>query len=232
MSVPFIALSERVVPIVSVERTGHSKILGTGFRLHRPDLLITAKHVVAGTDRIYAADVEPNQSGVEEGFEERVLIPSKRTLVPDDGGADLAAVILEETAPRECFTLAPKNGPDSVGNVLGAPVASFGHPVGPEPDRISPRIMFGHVQRRFVHITNEHKYLAYELGFPAFPGQSGSPVMLDSPRLRSRDNVLAVVTSSMVYSNRSSAASATWAIGLALWPFADWIASITSTMRR
>ena len=86
----------------------------------------------------------------------------------------------------ECFAVGvPPQVTAAVGTaggrsaLIGQAVGSFGFPELLESPW--PRYMHGHIQRLFRHRDVERNldYEAYELGFPAFPGQSGSPAFLD-----------------------------------------------------
>ena len=106
-------------------------------------------------------------------------------------------------------------------------VASYGY-VGNNDDTTTSRMMFGHVQRAFRYSDEDsgYGYRAYELGFPAFAGQSGSPVMLNREgRADMRRTIVAVVTAYHSYSR--DAASATWALGIVLAPFSDWLSAVS-----
>ena len=192
--------------------------LGTGFRLARSNLVVTAKHVVGQFVKCAVVSNRPSDSM-------STVTPSEETLFPPDAGADLAVLVLEETGDWQRFALQPPS--DS--SVLGMRVASYGFPAHKTNER-TPRIMFGHIQRIYIHADDKHqdRYSAYELGFPSFKGQSGSPVFSDELTPKARQNVLAVVTNSIVYrqSAEPTTASASWAVGLALAPFADWLNSI------
>ena len=76
---------------------------------------------------------------------------------------------------------------------------------------------------------SDYAYKAYELAFPAFPGQSGAPVILDNLRVPNpRLYAAAVVTESVSYSSgQGEPAEATalghWAVGAALDAIGDWL---------
>ena len=92
--------------------------------------------------------------------------------------------------------------------------------------------MKGHIQRVFDRLPlgdSAYEYKAYELAFPAFPGQSGAPVILDNFRVSEPRNYAAgVVTESVSYSSaHGDSAEATaagyWAIGASLDAIGDWL---------
>ena len=208
-----VRLAERVVVVAKATSAG-LELHGTGFRLGRPDVVMTAKHVASNCrDDCFVIFDKGDGRGLSS-FEH-----VGRIVVPPDSGADLAALILRDAGAWETFNLAPR--PDFL---LGMPVGSFGYPEDTRPGKVEPRMLIGHIQRIMGHETDSYRYVAYELGFPAFPGQSGSPVFSD----RGRDNVVAVVTQSKMRSRSVPAASSSWTIGISLYPFEDWKQSILS----
>ena len=198
----------------------YTPMLGTGFRLGRPDVVVTAKHVVDQGYRQYA--VAAKKANV-------VQIQLTRVVEFPDAPADLAVLLLDGVSnPWQCFRLLEHgDGKDA----LGESVASFGFPVH-ESDSFTARFMVGNIQRQYQHQDDEREesYFAYELGFPAFPGQSGSPVVLHGNTAAVHLNALAVVTNSVAYFDHPSAAS--WAIGLSLAPFGDWLSSFVPSNSR
>ena len=166
----------------------------------------------------------PGQEGTTYAIAQDVLYP------PDDE-ADLAAMILPDTGPWQCFHLPEPEVFDDL-TMLGDRVVSYGFPVH-ETDATTPRMMFGHIQRRYEYTHKAFSYSAFECGFPAFGGQSGSPALSNSLTLpHARRNALAVVTANITYEQRDNedddllCVSASWAIGLSLAPFRDWLMSL------
>ena len=95
--------------------------------------------------------------------------------------------------------------------------------------------MVGHVQRRYWHDDPDERherYEAYELSFPAFGGQSGSPICLREVPNPYRHRVAAIVTNSFPYFAPDRPMAAFWAVGLVVGPFSDWIGSSTQKDRR
>ena len=208
-----ILLEERVVRVQTEGEVFHK---GTGFRLGRPDLIITARHVAEGCSPCVVSARRGSRT-----FKEKVL----RIQYPPQPEADLAALILERSPHTwQYFSLM-----DKPAHELGQKIMSYGYPgVGRES---TPRLMSGHVQRVYLYARAPYRYRAYELGFPAFRGQSGSPVFLDDLSTGARNNVLAVVTSSVTYNQDIRdllSASASWAVGLPLFPYTEWIESIAN----
>ena len=213
-----IHLDERVVRVHTEGQPLHQ---GTGFRLGRPDLIITARHVAEGCSLCYVSA----SMGGSPAIKEKVL----RIEYPPQPEADLAALILEGPSHGwQYFTLM-----DKPAHELGQRIMSYGYP-GHEAES-TPRLMSGHVQRVYVFTKNTYRYRAYELGFPAFRGQSGSPVFLDDLSQGARNNVMALVTGSVTYNQNVRdllSASVSWAIGLSLFPYAEWIESLVNEPTR
>ena len=209
-----IHLEERVVLVHTEGQVLHK---GTGFRLGRPDLIITARHVAEECSLCFVTAKMRGSLVVKE----KVL----RIEYPPQPEADLGALFLEGSSDAwQYFTLM-----DKPAHELGQKIMSFGYP-GHEAES-TPRLMSGHVQRVYLFTKDTYRYRAYELGFPAFRGQSGSPVFLDDLTTGARNNVLALVTSSVTYNQHVRdllSASVSWAVGLSLFPYAEWIGSIVN----
>jgi len=219
-----IFLGERVVKLIGPD----NRMLGTAFRAHRPDVLLTAKHTVRNVDTAVGPilALEPSRrfyAGITD-----ILYPDEKS--------DLAVLVVEEGGGMnaQCFAVGmPAEVTAIVGTAAGRPsvigqaVGSFGFPLLDDIESPAPRYMHGHIQRLYRHRDRERSldYDAYELGFPAFPGQSGSPVFLDGRG----DNAIAVVTRGIQYGStegRDIAADASWAVGISLEPYAGWIRSV------
>ncbi len=192
--------------------------LGTGFRLIRPDLIVTARHVADQCKPCFVASWSQDGKAIE-------LV--QRVETPPDPKADIAALLLENSGPWEHFRLTAQPAIE-----LGRRVGSFGYPV--VEDGLTPRMLLGHIQRVYEY-EDEHgrySYAARELSFPSFGGQSGSPVFSNELSPGARENAIAVITNSTVVQALevkgagASPTSASWAVGLSLYPFADWLSSL------
>ena len=107
---------------------------------------------------------------------------------------------------------------------LGEEILSIGYPLLANEKPVKTRTMRGHLQARYVYQADPYEYSAFELPFPAFPGQSGSPVIRDW----AREEVIGVVTESIKYSTElgDDRTEARWTIAASLAPLADWTASL------
>ena len=225
-------LHDCVVPIYGCadKRPPHN-FLGTGFRLIRPDLIVTARHVVSGFD-LYA--IGANRHG---GLAVVDVFYSSNVSYAPDQNLDLAVIRLEpsEEGSWQCLGLRPEEYVRSSGS-YGTPVATFGYPEHGSKG-VSPRIMFGHVQRSFEYERDNWSYSALELSFPAFHGQSGSPILLnDQGRSDWSDKVVGVVTTSVYYEQDRGdgpAAVGSWAVGVSLlrYDLATWLQSHATQLR-
>lgn len=189
-------------------------VVGTGFGIARPGIVLTAAHVVKGVPR--------NLLQVVSAFYNPALSFEVDEIVnhPD---ADIAALVIRGGESLEYFELGePPSGHNDI--PLAEDVLSYGFPILAGERPIWPRMMKGHIQRHYQHVDEEYRYSAYELGFPAFPGQSGSPIFLD----KGRNIVVGMVTNSVSYGSEcgDSAVNVSWATGIALIPLADWIRSL------
>ena len=189
--------------------------IGTGFGVAKPGVVLTATHVVK--------DIPHNQLFVVCTFYSTLLI-CKVDKVISHPKADVSALMIKPEKPLEYFTIGkPPNGYNDF--PLATDVLSYGFPIMVNEKPVQPRMMKGHIQRQYLHKDKEYVYSAYELGFPAFHGQSGSPVF---PDLFNRDTVIGVVTRSISFSleQGNTRADASWAIGASLISILDWIEAL------
>jgi len=188
--------------------------IGTAFAVHQPHILLTADHVVSRDSDVLPIVLDTSHSPVRYPQVRRIARHPK---------ADVAALLLEEDGPS-CFDI-----PQPHVFYLGDEIASYGFPMVGSEKPIPARFAKGHIQRIFNYREDVYDYLAYELGFPAFPGHSGSPVFLDTLRANNRNLAVGVVTNSVSYSSTQGdevTASASWALGAALLPLKDWLQSL------
>ena len=211
-----ISLGKRVF-MLSGENTAEPPI-GTGFSVNRSELVLTAGHVVQGHPRVLVV----NTSG-----QKLQIVPSSRIVFHST--ADIAAILLPDGVwhDAEYFELGipPPGYPDFP---LGEEVASYGYPQLGVEKPIPARLMKGHLQRRFQYSDQRYTYSSYELGFPAFHGQSGSPVFLDNLTPRARDKAMGVVTKWISFRSemKGDVLETSWAIGASLAPLSDWIKAL------
>ena len=192
--------------------------LGTGFNLERPGLVLTAQHVVQGRSSVNVV----NTSGP------RQQIVQSSQIVPHPT-ADVAAVMLPTDlwGDAEYFRIGIPS-PGFTDFPLGEEVASYGYPQMGTEKPIPPRLMKGYLQRQFQYSDRCYTYSAYELGFPAFHGQSGSPVFLDNLTPHARNMAVGVVTRWVSFGSEAAGevSAVLWAIGASLTPLADWIRAL------
>ena len=211
-----ISLGKRVFMVFG--KTANEPPIGTGFSVNRSELVLTANHVVKGHSRVLVV----NTSG-----QELQIVPSSRIVFHPS--ADIAAILLPAGVwnGAEYFELGipPSGYPDFP---LGEEVASYGYPQMGVEKPIPPRLMKGHLQRRFQYRDQGYIYSSYELGFPAFHGQSGSPVFLDNLTPRAREKAVGVVTKSISFRSETqgNVSEVSWAIGASLTPLSDWIEAL------
>ena len=211
-----ISLGKRVFMVFG--ETADRPPIGTGFSVNRSELVLTANHVVECHSRVLVV----NTSG-----QELQIVPASR--IVSHPCVDIAAIFLPAGVwyDAEYFELGipPSGYPDFP---LGEEVASYGYPQMGAEKPIPPRLMKGHIQRKFKYKDNDYIYSSYELGFPAFYGQSGSPIFLDNLTPRARDKVVGVVTKSISFRSETQrdVSEASWAIGASLTPLSDWIEAL------
>ena len=207
-------LGEMVVVVAEGVPGEQESPLGTGFRLTRPDLIVTARHVADQCEPCFVVSVRQGGKAIVESVE--------RIARPPDSKADIAALLVESSVPWQHFRLAARRDIE-----LGRRVGSYGYPV--VSSGLTPRLLLGHIQRVYVY-EDEHgryRYPARELSFPSFGGQSGSPVFSNEISPRARVNAVAVITASSVVRGLDAPhAFASWAVGLPLFPFAEWLSSL------
>ena len=216
---------------------------GTGFAVLRPNVVITAAHVVEAYLPDLPRVLDTSQNPLKYlDVETVVLHPS----------ADVAALIVKN-ANEGCFFRLAEFNKDYY---LGDEILSYGFPLVGNEKPIPSRLMKGHIQRVFdrrPRSDSAYEYKAYELAFPAFHGQSGAPVILDHLRVpeprhnpdpscrvvpgqsvlqlrlfTSGQYAAGVVTESVSYSSaHGDSAEATaagyWAVGASLDAIGDWL---------
>ena len=139
---------------------------------------------------------------------------------------DVAAFHVDHAEPEQdfdCFLRGePANGYSDF--PLGEDVFSVGYPLLADEKPVRVRMMQGHVQARYPYRAAPYEYEALELPFPAFPGQSGSPVVRDW----ARQEAIGVVTESVRYSTElgEDRTEAHWTIASSLAPIGDWLDSL------
>ena len=102
---------------------------------------------------------------------------------------------------------------------------SIGFPLFANEDRIIGRMMSGRIQAEYSYTSDPYEYRAFELPFPAFPGQSGSVVL----RADHKTEAIGIVTESITYASEEDGeptAQAHWTIAASLTPIRDWIDSL------
>ena len=206
--------AKRVFMLASKESMPTGPI-GTCFGIAKPGVVLTANHVVK--------DIPHNQLFVVGTFDSHPLI-CKVNKVINHPKADVSALMITLREPLEYFKIGkPPHGFDDF--PLAEDVLSYGFPIMLNEKPIEPRMMKGHIQRTYLYKDKEYCYSAYELGFPAFHGQSGSPVF---PDLNNRDTVIGIVTRSIAFSSEqgNTRADASWAIGASLISIVDWVESL------
>ena len=191
---------------------------GTGFAVLKPNIVITAAHVVEAH--------LPDLPQVVDTSQDQLRLLEVETVVRHPH-ADVAALIVKNDN-EGCFRVAEFNKE----YYLGDEILSCGFPMIGLEQPIPRRVMKGHIQMVFDRqrrADSDYAYKAYELAFPAFPGQSGAPVILDHLRVpEPRQYAVGVVTDSVSYSSvQGGAAEATamghWAVGAALDAIGDWL---------
>ena len=212
-------LGTHVFPIVN----GKGQVLGTAFRICRPNVVLTATHVIEGNN---FADLYVSVPSLEGRTS---LTPTR---IVKHLEADVAAMFFKEadTAELECFNLGvlSNDRPDFTKYPIGEDISSFGFPKLKNPT--GPRMMKGHIQAHFQaegESYGGYRYAAYELAFPAFSGMSGSPVL----REQNRHTVIGVVTASTTYASLGDRMNtrADWAVGAALPPLTEWLEVLAKT---
>ena len=176
-------ISEHVCSLGIREDDEMVRFAGTGFGIQRRGLVLTASHVVRGATK-------PEEVYLK--VKSRSFIQASH--IEHHPEADIAALLFPADQAPSFLSLGepPRGDPEFL---LGTEVSSYGYPYRDEPNgrkTLEPRLMHGRIQRHFQHEWSNPRrlYHAFELSFPALPGQSGSPVFLD----HAVDSVIAVLT--------------------------------------
>lgn len=196
--------------------------IGTAFSVLRPGLLLTADHVVR--------DIDARLLLLLCTYYRRVKCFIDR--VESHPEADVAALFLgrmPNPKPLEHFSIGfPWDVYDGYEDFpLAEDVLAYGFPMVGTEKPISPRMMKGHIQSKYLHASTDgpYRYNAYELSLPAFPGLSGAPVFRD---MNKRDAAIGIVTDRISYFTEQGdhETRAYLSLAAALHPIADWIRSL------
>ena len=188
------------------------KPIGTGFNLMKPGLVVTARHVVDGHKKVTVVDTSGPGGPIGQH--------SSKIMRHD--AADIAVILVAPQKDHEFYEIGAELR-------LGDEVASMGYPIF--ATGTSLRFMKGHIQRTFTCTSDADCYRAFELGFPAFRGQSGSPVFFDgyTTETHDRNKIVGLVTRYVVYDveEGDEKTSVRWAVGAWLRPFEQWIHKVS-----
>lgn len=214
-SVPDFDLSRRVF-LLGRSKQEIVRPVGTAFGVARPGLILTSNHALKNASKTdLHVMCRADNSLLDIDVDHIVSHPE----------ADVAALVVRPHEQIDYFRIdKPQKGFAEF--PLGADVCSYGF--APMEKIIASRLMKGHIQSHFRHVEDGCGYAAFELSFPAFPGQSGSPVFNDF----NRDGVMAMVTSSSSVAvaeteDEFPTAAGFWAIGASITPLVKWINSIS-----
>lgn len=212
-------LAARVVMLLSEERLTHphlNPLLGTGFSLFNPRLIVTAKHVV--------------------GELSSILVSSRATKAPEVSSnihlhpaADLAAIVVTEQFSEnlEAFCSPTKHGATRIGD----DVFSYGYPNFCNEKESFGRLFKGYVQRVYSFNEEHNHFEKLEVGMSVFHGQSGSPVLLDTSDGRFL-NAIGVVsdTVDITSGKKGNITHYSYADCVMLSPFLPWLQTIIESI--
>lgn len=196
--------------------------IGTGFQIQRAGCVLTASHVLNDQDRVLVVNTSGSQLDIIES--ERIIKHPK---------ADLAAIMIPSATREKTEYYELGTPPAEYGDFpLGEEVASYGYPKLAGEMPVAPRLMKGHIQRRFEYQDDPYAYAAFELSFPSFPGQSGSPIFLDNLTTNARNQAIGIVTRTTSFTSEEQGeitVAAWWAVGASLTPLRSWIEGLHKT---
>ena len=190
--------------------------VGTCFGFRRPGLFLTAAHVINDLpiDAVRVVSVGP----------EVTLWPISE--IRRHESADVAAIYVLDHGPEPRFDYFTRGEPPLGFSdfPLGEDVFCVGYPLLANEKPVNIRLMQGHLQASYAYHADHYEYRAFELPFPAFAGQSGSPVIRDW----ARNEVIGLVTESIRYSTAlgEDRTKAHWTMAASLTPLADWLESL------
>ncbi len=136
--------------------------------------------------------------------------------------ADVAALYIESDTPSTHFSFFGYSAAHELN--LGDNAVSFGYPALANERPLKLRVMRGHLQSLYEVRDDPFLYDGIELPFPSFPGQSGSPVVLDS----NSDEAIGIVTQSIRYTSEQAEeqTEAHWTIAANLISLAEWVTTL------
>ena len=142
------------------------RCIGTGFSVGKPRLVLTGKHNLSRYKNIDKVSVWMILGNEEV---EKVALSSSIVFHPS---ADLAAIIIPDEG-QECFEMESQYCVS-----LGTDVESYGFCLITKESELYSQYFKGYVQRFFEFEDKKFFYLAMQMSFPVFGGQSGSPILL------------------------------------------------------
>lgn len=188
-----------------------TKPLGTCFPFGIPGTFLTARHVVEKTPKQAIRIVSDNDVWSVDD-------------VDAHPGVDLAVIKSNDGRMVDPFQIGHPLGNGEF--PLGEPVISFGFTIrkdndDPQPYAEPPRVLRGHIQQHKPVVFDQAEYMHYELPFPAFAGNSGSPVLRDA----NWGEAIGVVTNGLRFSTRIDDITtiAWWTMAASLHSTRDWL---------
>lgn len=164
--------------------------IGTGFCLLSPRIIVTAKHVLENySDLVVIA--------TSEGLFDRTSIIHKHPI------ADIAAIVVSKSFAEKlemCELIS-----DSARNrdvLISEDVMSYGFPQLGNEMPIPARVLKGHIMRKYNDEISGNE--CFEVAMPAFFGQSGSPILLDSIDDERYAKAIGIVSSSVSVSSEKN----------------------------
>lgn len=129
-----ILFPECVVAVYRRDGNGRLHFAGTGFRLFRPGLVVTANHFVAGHGH-YELAISAQKVTANQVLLDPVVSDVEEVLTPHPTGSyDVAVLRLKDVeGDWQTFELDRTVDP----NALGASVASYGYPAATDPKKIA-----------------------------------------------------------------------------------------------
>ena len=150
----------------------NNNFMGTGFRLNQSRVVLTARHVVKGKNRIRVSWKNP-----KSGF--TTTSPS----IYNHPDADLSAIFLDFDIPNSLESFILYNKMRDVSKETK--VCTCGYPWFPSADihsNIKVRFQKGRFKGFFLETRYGYRYLSSEYDFIVKHGQSGSPIFLTNDK--------------------------------------------------
>lgn len=216
-----ISLANRVFKILSSERLltkDRNPHLGTGFSVLNSRIVVTAGHVVENCHDLVV-------------YSAPAFSVDRTSLIFRHPSADIAALVVSKKFSENVESWDLLSDPSNDSEIfIGENVWSIGYPQLGIEKPIPERLLKGHIMRMFNDCVSGTEH--FEVAMPAFFGQSGSPILLQSIHKIRDTKAIGLVSKSVgVSSNINEETNhISYTLCVSLSPHIGWLRKIQSNL--